>query len=159
MMDYGLSGENIICFAGEDWWYHHPHSKNHILKRLAQQEQGPIRQLDFDGIAFRVKPGFLSEDSAQAEELSEVAAQGTRRSVGDDAVNLPFYGTKATRKLNRLMLIFQLRLAMLILGMRKPVLWVAIPPAADLVGHLGEQMLLYQVSDKYEANEDSALSA
>src|SRR2546422_8648887 len=35
MKDYGLKGERIICFAGEDWWYHHPHSKNHILQRLA----------------------------------------------------------------------------------------------------------------------------
>src|SRR5882724_4411691 len=33
--DYPLSGESIVCFAGEDWWYHHPHSKNHIMKRLA----------------------------------------------------------------------------------------------------------------------------
>jgi hypothetical protein len=28
MSEYGISGESIVCFAGEDWWYHHPHSKN-----------------------------------------------------------------------------------------------------------------------------------
>ena len=37
--DYPLSGESIVCFAGEDWWYHHPHSKNHILKRLARHNR------------------------------------------------------------------------------------------------------------------------
>ena len=37
--EYPLSGESIVCFAGEDWWYHHPHSKNHILKRLAQHNR------------------------------------------------------------------------------------------------------------------------
>jgi hypothetical protein len=26
-----LSGKSIICFGGEDWWYHHPHSKNHLM--------------------------------------------------------------------------------------------------------------------------------
>jgi hypothetical protein len=31
-----LEGESIVCFAGEDWWYHHPHSKNHLLKRYAR---------------------------------------------------------------------------------------------------------------------------
>ena len=31
-----LSNQSIICFAGEDWWYHHPHSKNHIMRRLAR---------------------------------------------------------------------------------------------------------------------------
>lgn len=34
-----LSGHSIICFAGEDWWYHHPHSKNHIMKRLARNNK------------------------------------------------------------------------------------------------------------------------
>jgi hypothetical protein len=34
-----LIDESIICFAGEDWWYHHPHSKNHILKRLAKHNR------------------------------------------------------------------------------------------------------------------------
>ncbi len=37
--DYPLSGQSIVCFAGEDWWYHHPHSKNHILKRLAKHNR------------------------------------------------------------------------------------------------------------------------
>src|ERR1700741_1667958 len=32
-----LEGESIVCFAGEDWWYHHPHSKNHLLKRYAKR--------------------------------------------------------------------------------------------------------------------------
>src|SRR5580704_5490644 len=39
IMDYGLKGESIVCFAGEDWWYHHPHSKNHILRRLARDNK------------------------------------------------------------------------------------------------------------------------
>src|SRR5918911_2926175 len=31
-----LTGKSIICFGGEDWWYHHPHSKNHLMKRFAR---------------------------------------------------------------------------------------------------------------------------
>ena len=31
-----LSGESIICFGGEDWWYHHPHWKNHLMRRFAR---------------------------------------------------------------------------------------------------------------------------
>jgi glycosyltransferase involved in cell wall biosynthesis len=31
-----LSGEDIICFAGEDWWYHNPHSNLHIMKALSK---------------------------------------------------------------------------------------------------------------------------
>src|SRR5204862_7117164 len=57
------------------------------------------------------------------------------------------------------LLLAQLHLVMLFLHMRKPVVWVAIPTAADLIDSLGAKLILYQVSDKYEANEDSALSA
>jgi len=31
-----LRGHSIICFGGEDWWYHHPHSKNHLMRRFAR---------------------------------------------------------------------------------------------------------------------------
>ena len=28
----GLAGEDIVCFAGEDWWFHNPHSNLHLMK-------------------------------------------------------------------------------------------------------------------------------
>jgi hypothetical protein len=31
-----LTGKSIVCFGGEDWWYHHPHSKNHLMRRFAR---------------------------------------------------------------------------------------------------------------------------
>src|SRR5213078_1151246 len=31
-----IQGHSIICFAGEDWWYHHPHSKYHLMRRFAK---------------------------------------------------------------------------------------------------------------------------
>src|SRR5262249_15636409 len=74
-------------------------------------------------------------------------------------INLPAYGTKFTRRINWLLLVSQVRLAMFWVGIRRPILWVAIPSAADIVGHLGERLVLYQVIDKYDANEDSTLSA
>jgi glycosyltransferase involved in cell wall biosynthesis len=40
-----------------------------------------------------------------------------------------------------------------------PIVWAAIPSAADIAEALNPKLLLYQVSDKYDANEDSALSA
>ena len=73
-------------------------------------------------------------------------------------INVPLYGSPIARTLNRLLLILQLRLVMLILRMRKPIIWAAIPTAADIVSSLGGKLLVYQVSDKYDFNEDSALS-
>ena len=37
-----LNGKSIICFGGEDWWYHHPHSKNHLMRRFARAGNGVV---------------------------------------------------------------------------------------------------------------------
>jgi glycosyltransferase involved in cell wall biosynthesis len=51
-------------------------------------------------------------------------------------------------------------LLMVAFDMRQPILWIAIPTARDVVGRLGEQALIYQVSDKYDANQmDHAIAS
>jgi glycosyltransferase involved in cell wall biosynthesis len=158
-MDYGLSGESIVCFAGEDWWYHHPHSKNHILKRLAGQNKVLFVNSISMGLPSMSNPDFFLKIRRKLKSYMKWLRKAPEGLWVMTPINVPLYGVKLVRSLNWLLLVIQLRLAMLLIGIRRPVLWIAIPPAADLIGHLGEQMLLYQVSDKYEANEDSALSA
>src|SRR5204862_7634636 len=34
----------------------------------------------------------------------------------------------------------------------RPILWIAIPTAVEVVGRLDEQLVIYHVSDKYDAN-------
>jgi len=158
-MDYGLRGESIVCFAGEDWWYHHPHSKNHILKRLAEQNKVLFVNSITMGLPAMSNPDFFLKVRRKLKSYMKWLRKAPEGLWVMTPINLPFYGVRLARRLNWLLLVSQVRLAMLLIGIRKPVLWVAIPSAADLVGHLGERMLLYQVSDKYDANEDSALSA
>jgi glycosyltransferase involved in cell wall biosynthesis len=64
----------------------------------------------------------------------------------------PFFSSSFGRWLNKWLLIIQIRLLMLLLGFRAPLLWIAIPTAKDVVGKLSESLMVYQVSDKYEAN-------
>ena len=66
---------------------------------------------------------------------------------------LPFYSSRLARALNRWLLVAQVKLLMIAFDMRRPVLWIAIPTARDVVGHLEESVLIYQVSDKYDANQ------
>jgi glycosyltransferase involved in cell wall biosynthesis len=75
-------------------------------------------------------------------------------------VTLPFYSNPLCRILNRFLLAWQMRLLMVAFDLRDPILWIAIPTAAEVAGRLGEQLLVYQVSDKYEANRmDHATSS
>ena len=66
--------------------------------------------------------------------------------------SLPFFGTHAARKLNRQLIGVQIRRLAQRRGLTKPVLWLAIPTAADMIGTFNEAAVVYQVSDKYDAN-------
>jgi glycosyltransferase involved in cell wall biosynthesis len=154
-----LEGESIVCFAGEDWWYHHPHSKNHLLKRYAQRNKVLFVNSISMGLPSMGNPDFFLKIRRKLRSYTRWLRKVPEGLWVMTPVNLPLYGSKVGRWLNRVLLVGQLRLAMLLLRISRPVLWVAIPTAAEMVGRLGEKLLLYQVSDKYDANEDSALSA
>ncbi|PYV07915.1 MAG: hypothetical protein DMG23_14950, partial [Acidobacteria bacterium] len=156
--DYPLSGQSIVCFAGEDWWYHHPHSKNHILKRLAKHNRVLFVNSITMGLPSISSPDFFMKIRRKVRSYLRWLRKVPEGLWVMTPINVPLYGSPMVRVLNRLLLLLQLRLVMLILNLRDPIIWVAIPTAADIVSSLGGKLLVYQVSDKYDFNEDSALS-
>src|SRR5437879_13908421 len=156
--DYPLSGQSIVCFAGEDWWYHHPHSKNHILKRLARHNRVLFVNSITMGLPSVSNPDFFKKIWRKLSSYLRWLRKAPEGLWVMTPINVPIYGSKIARALNRLLLVLQLRLVMLVLKMHEPIVWVAIPTAADIVNSLGRKLLVYQVSDKYDFNEDSALS-
>jgi glycosyltransferase involved in cell wall biosynthesis len=153
-----LEGESIVCFAGEDWWYHHPHSKNHLLKRYAGKNKVLFVNSISMGLPSIANPDFFLKIRRKLRSYARWLRKVPEGLWVMTPINLPFYGSRLGRWINRILLVAQLRAAMLLLRMSRPILWIAIPTAAEVVGRMGEKLLLYQVSDKYEANEDSALS-
>jgi len=156
--DYPLSGQSIVCFAGEDWWYHHPHSKNHILKRLANHNRVLFVNSITMGLPSIGNPDFFQKIRRKLRSYLRWLRKVPEGLWVMTPINVPLYGSPIVRMLNRLLLVLQLRLVMFILNLHHPIVWVAIPTAADLVSSLGAKLLVYQVSDKYDFNEDSALS-
>jgi glycosyltransferase involved in cell wall biosynthesis len=158
-MDYGLKGESIVCFAGEDWWYHHPHSKNHLLKRYAIENKVLFVNSITMGLPSISNPDFFLKIRRKLRSYIRWLRKAPEGLWVMTPINLPFYSSRIIRRINQVLLVIQLRIAMIALRMRRPILWIAIPSAADMIGKLNEKVVLYQVSDKYDANEDSALSA
>lgn len=158
MEDYGLSGESIVCFAGEDWWYHHPHSKNHILKRLAKNNRALFINSVTMGMPAMSNPDLFLKIKRKLRSYMRWLRKVPEGLYVMTPVNLPFYGPRWAQFVNRWMLFVQVRLAMWFCGIRHPILWVAIPSAAVVAEKLPAKLVLYQVSDKYDANqEDTAL--
>ncbi len=157
-MDYRLSNESIICFAGEDWWYHHPHSKNHILKRLAQKNRVLFVNSLGMGMPSAKSPDFLLKIRRKLKSYMRWLKKAPEGLWVMTPIALPYFGAPWARRFNRILLNLQLRVAMRICRMSDPVVWVAVPSAADVAESLRPKLVIYQVSDKYDANEDSPIS-
>jgi glycosyltransferase involved in cell wall biosynthesis len=148
-----LKDRSVICFAGEDWWYHHPHSKNHIMKRLARDNRVMFVNSISMGLPSVRSGDFLVKVRRKLKSYAKFVRRSPEGIVVVSPIVVPFFGSAAGRALNRWLLVVQIRLLMLRFGFRNPILWIAIPTAKEIVGRLGESALVYHVSDKYGANK------
>ena len=142
-----------MCFGGEDWWYHHPHSKNHLMRRFARAGN---RVIFVNSISMGL-PGLASKDLLPrvARKLRSYAKLARTTEEGITVVSpaaLPFYGSRAARAANRRLITAQVGRLARSRGLTRPILWVAIPTAAEMIGRLNESLVVYHVSDKYDEN-------
>jgi glycosyltransferase involved in cell wall biosynthesis len=148
-----IQGHSIICFAGEDWWYHHPHSKYHLMRRFARAGN---RVIFVNSISMGL-PGLSNKDLVPrvVRKLRSYARLARPTPEGVTVVSpavIPFFGTRLARAANRKLLAMQIGRLAQRGGLTRPILWIAIPTAADMIGQFDEELVIYQVSDKYDAN-------
>ncbi|HLO00403.1 MAG TPA: glycosyltransferase [Pyrinomonadaceae bacterium] len=148
-----IQGHSIICFAGEDWWYHHPHSKYHLMRRFAKAGN---RVIFVNSISMGL-PGLSNKDLLPRirRKLGSYARLARPTPEGVTVVSpavIPFFGSRAARAANRKLLAVQIGQLARRRGLTRPILWIAIPTAAEMIGEFDEQFVIYQVSDKYDAN-------
>jgi glycosyltransferase involved in cell wall biosynthesis len=145
--------KSIICFGGEDWWYHHPHSKNHLMRRFARAGN---RVIFVNSISMGL-PSLANKDLLPRirRKLGSYAKLARTTDEGITVVSpaaLPFFGSRASRAANRKLIAAQIKLLARRRGLSRPILWIAIPTAAELIGEFDESLVVYHVSDKYDAN-------
>ena len=148
-----LQNRSIICFGGEDWWYHHPHSKNHLMRRFARAGN---KVIFVNSISMGLAPiGNKDFVPRVARKLRSYANLARRTAEGITVVSpaaIPFFGSKSARFANRHLLTAQIAALAKSRSLRNPILWIAIPTAAEMMGRLDESLIVYQVSDKYDSN-------
>ena len=148
-----LHGKSIICFGGEDWWYHHPHSKNHLMRRFARAGNKVIFVNSISMGLAPVKSGELlprvKRKLKSYAKLARTTEEGI--TVVSPAV-VPFFGSPVAAATHRKLLTTQIASLAKRRGLTNPILWIAIPTAVEVVGRLHESLVIYHVSDKYDAN-------
>jgi glycosyltransferase involved in cell wall biosynthesis len=143
----------MVWFAGEDWWYHHPHSKNHLMKRFARAGNKVIFVNSISmGLASLSNKDLLPRVVRKLRSYSKLARTTPEGITVVSPPTLPFFGSRAARAANQGLLRAQIGRLMRRRGLTHPILWIAIPTAVDMIGHLKEQLVVYHVSDKYDAN-------
>jgi glycosyltransferase involved in cell wall biosynthesis len=148
-----LHDQSIICFGGEDWWYHHPHSKNHLMRRFARAGN---KVIFVNSISMGLAPMKSGEVLPRIKRKLKSYAKFARTTeegitVVSPAV-VPLFGSRAAAATNRRLLTAQISRLAKRRAMTRPILWIAIPTAVEVVGQLHESMVIYHVSDKYDAN-------
>jgi glycosyltransferase involved in cell wall biosynthesis len=150
---------SIICFGGEDWWYHHPHSKKHLMRRFARAGNKVMFVNSISmGLPSIAHKDLLPKIGRKLKSYAKLVQTTDEGITVISPPTIPFFGSSAARKLNQKLLEARIGSLARKIGMSKPILWIAIPTAADIIGKLGESVVVYQVSDKYDANsEDHAV--
>ena len=148
-----LRDQSIICFGGEDWWYHHPHSKAHLMRKFARAGNKVIFvnsiSMGLPGLAHK---DLLPRIKRKLGSYSKLARETDDGITVVSPASLPFFGSATARTINRRLLGSQIKRLARSRGLTKPILWIAIPTAADMIGTLDESAVVYHVSDKYDAN-------
>ena len=148
-----LRDKSIICFGGEDWWYHHPHSKAHLMRKFARAGNKVIFINSISmGLPALAHKDLLPRIKRKLGSYSKLARQTDEGITVVSPASLPFFGSAAARAVNRHLIGAQIKRLARNRGLTKPILWIAIPTAADMIGALDESAVVYHVSDKYDAN-------
>ena len=90
--------------------------------------------------------------SRKLRSYSKLARQTSEGITVVSPASLPFFGSSAARAINRSLLRAQIQRLMSNRSFSKPILWIAIPTAAEMIGCFDESLVIYHISDKYDAN-------
>ncbi len=147
---------NIICFGGEDWWYHNRgHVDMQLMRRFAKW--GTV--LYVNSIVMQ-KPSLkrnIAGGKSFTHKLIRKARsifRGLRKSDADFWVyspfSLPVHHISWLRPVNEVLLRLQLWQVQHRLEIHEPIVWVACPGACDVALKIRKSKLVYQRTDRFE---------
>jgi glycosyltransferase involved in cell wall biosynthesis len=150
-MDY--SGEiNVVCFGGEDWWYH---NRGHIDMQMMRRFAATGTVLYINSIVMQKLNVKSSRKFVQRLiRKSRSIFKGLRKSNEGfwvySPLSLPVQHVSIMKPLNEILLSSQIKHITNKIGIVLPVVWVACPSACDLAIKMKKRKLVYQRTDRFE---------
>ncbi len=149
-MSEGGEFDGVICFGGLDWWYH---NRGHYDLQMMRELSAHMPVLYVNSMAMRVPKVtegrmFVKRVLRKLKSLRRGLVK-VRPTFGVySPVSIP--GKLGTR-LSRPFVPLQVRRAARAMGIRRPLVWVALPTAERFVDALSPVGVVYQRTDRMEA--------
>ncbi|MCH7961055.1 MAG: glycosyltransferase [Planctomycetes bacterium] len=142
--------DGVICFGGEDWWYH---NRGHYDMQMMRELSARVPVLFVNSLGMRVPritegAMFLRRIARKIRSLRRgLVAVNERFHVFSPLVMPGPLGVRVSGPL----LPRQVRRAARRAGIRRPLVWISCPPAAAAVDALDPVAVIYQRTDRFEA--------
>lgn len=141
--------DGVICFGGVDWWYH---NRGHYDIQMMREFSAHLPVVYINSIGMRVpRVGegrmFFRRVARKLRSLRRGMVRVRDRFWVGSPVTAPA-GLGAG--LGARLLAFQARRMARRAGIRRPLVWIACPPAAVVADRLGAVGLVYQRTDRFE---------
>ena len=150
---------DLIVF-GEDWGGL-PSSTQHLVRHLAQQRkvlwinsiglrQPHLGKADFCRIWRKLTSASKSSSSVTAANQSKTSSKDSNI-VQLNPLTWPAPRSMFARKLSSKILQKQIQQVQNKMKLHRPILWISLPTAVDMIGKLGESAVVYYCGDDFSA--------
>jgi hypothetical protein len=147
---------DIICFCGQDWWYHNrAHSDFQLMTRAAKQR----KVLLVNSIGMRMPmPGKSPLPFRRIWRKFKSMLRHVRRPLPETPdyvvmtpILFPFYGSEKARAFNAALVRWQVQRQARRMGILNPHIIVTVPTAWEVARNMPHSSLVYNRSDKHSA--------
>ncbi len=143
---------DILCFGGEDWWYH---NRGHIDMQLMRRFAGKGKVLYINSIVMQklnIGHGrkFIQRFVRKAKSVFTGLKKINENFWVYSPFSLPVQHISWAKPLNELLLRLQIGYVKRRIQMEVPIVWVACPPACDMAILMKKKKLVYQRTDRFE---------
>ena len=153
-----LQGHDIICFAPTDWWGMNPSCTTHIMQVFSTKNH--ILYINpFSSDLLGEKKNITRRIPRKIKSIAKCLKRMGKNFHVFSPIFLPVHGKRIFDNINNALLHFQLTAVCRLIRMKKPILWVENPRAADILNCFKSKAIVFHVSDlfsksRYVGNKD-----
>ena len=147
-----MTRTDVLCFGGEDWWYH---NRGHIDMQLMRRFARKGKTLYINSIVMQklnIGQGrkFIQRLVRKTKSVFTGLKETNENFWIYSPFSLPVQHISWAKPVNELLLRSQIGYVKRRIGMEVPVVWVACPPACDMAIRMKKKKLVYQRTDRFE---------